>query len=179
MKDSEAKQIEANETITDRHFTGIVGAAGAGKATAVKAIVEQYKAAGYAVIGVAPSAAAAHELKSAGCDDTRTFASALIMQQKEEDAGKKKIFIMDGNGMAAKDMDAFLQKAGEEGACTILMGDPRQLAAVESGSTEEAERDRIQRLVDTNGRCWEILHQAGEHEAADKHFLHPGACGEV
>ena len=134
LGDGQKSAVALALTTEDQHI-GIVGAAGAGKTTSMELIVEQYRAAGYEVIGVAPSAAAAHELKSAGCDDTRTLASALMLQQKEEDAGKKKIYIMDESGMvSAKDMDAFLKKADSEGARTILVGDPLQLAAVESGS---------------------------------------------
>ena len=134
LGDGQKAAVALALTSTDQHI-GIVGAAGAGKTTSMELIVEQYKAAGYEVIGVAPSAAAAHELKSAGCDDTRTLASALMMRQKEEDVGKKKIYIMDESGMvSAKDMDAFLKKADSEGARTILVGDPLQLSAVEAGS---------------------------------------------
>ncbi|MEB8476241.1 MobF family relaxase [Acidithiobacillus ferriphilus] len=122
---------------TEDRYVGIVGAAGAGKTTSMELIVEQYKAAGYEVIGVAPSAAAAKELESAGCDDTRTLASALLMkqEQKEGEASLRRLYIMDESGMvSAKDMDAFLQKADQEGARSILVGDPLQLAAVEAGS---------------------------------------------
>ena len=122
---------------TEDRYVGIVGAAGAGKTTAMELIVEQYKAAGYEVVGVAPSAAAAKELESAGCNDTRTLASALLMkqEQKEGEASLRRLYIMDESGMvSAKDMDAFLQKADQEGARSILVGDPLQLAAVEAGS---------------------------------------------
>lgn len=119
-------------TTEDRHI-GIVGAAGAGKTTAMAAIVEQYQKAGYEVIGVAPSAAAAHELESAGCNDTRTLASEL--QEKPSGAGSKKLYVMDEAGMvSAKDMDVFMRKADSENARSILVGDPLQLAAVEAGS---------------------------------------------
>jgi ATP-dependent exoDNAse (exonuclease V) alpha subunit len=134
LGDGQKAAVALALTTEDQHIA-IVGAAGAGKTTAMELIVDQYRAAGYEIIGVAPSADAARQLESAGCDDTRTLASALMMKQKEEDAGGKKIFIMDESGMvSAKDMDAFLQKADAEGARTILVGDPLQLAAVESGS---------------------------------------------
>ena len=136
LGDGQKAAVALALTTEDRHI-GIVGAAGAGKTTSMELIVEQYKTAGYEVIGVAPSAAAAHELKSAGCDDTRTLASALLMKQEQKDGEKppKRLYIMDESGMvSAKDMDAFLQKADQEGARSILVGDPLQLAAVEAGS---------------------------------------------
>lgn len=164
-------------TTTDQHI-GIVGAAGAGKTTAMAAIVEQYQAAGYEIIGVAPSAAAAHELESAGCNDTRTLSSALLQKQEQNttDSGTaKKLYVLDEAGMvSAKDMDAFLRKADQEGARTILVGDPRQLAAVEAGSPyaqmldtgaiEYANIDEIQRQRDPQLR--EIAQAFAKGDAA-------------
>ncbi|WP_278667005.1 MobF family relaxase [Acidithiobacillus ferriphilus] len=136
LGDGQKAAVALALTTQDQHI-GIVGAAGAGKTTAMEVIVEQYKAAGYEVVGVAPSAAAAKELESAGCDDTRTLASALLMkqEQKEGETPPKRLYIMDESGMvSAKDMDSFLRKADAEGARSILVGDPLQLAAVEAGS---------------------------------------------
>jgi len=133
LGDGQKAAVALALTTQDRHI-GIVGAAGAGKTTAMELIVDQYRAAGYEIIGVAPSAAAAHELKSAGCG-TRTLASALLKQQKEDEQGGKKLYILDEAGMvSAKDMDAFLKKADSEGARTIEVGDPLQLSATEAGS---------------------------------------------
>ena len=162
-------------TSQDQHI-GIVGAAGAGKTTAMAAIVEQYKASGYEVIGVAPSAAAAKELESAGCDDTRTLASALLQkQEKDGDQPTKRLYVMDESGMvSAKDMDAFMCKADSEGARSILVGDPRQLAAVEAGSPyaqmlktgaiAHADIDEIQRQKDPQLR--EIAQAFAQGDAA-------------
>ena len=136
LGDGQKAAVALALTTEDRHI-GIVGAAGAGKTTSMELIVEQYKAAGYEVIGVAPSAAAAKELESAGCSDTRTLASALLMKQEQKDGEKppKRLYIMDESGMvSAKDMDAFLQKVDNENARSILVGDPLQLSAVEAGS---------------------------------------------
>ena len=66
-------------TSPDR-VTGIVGAAGAGKTTSMAGFVEAAKTRSYEVVGIAPSAAASYELKSAGADDTRTLASLLASQ---------------------------------------------------------------------------------------------------
>lgn len=158
FSDGQKSAVALALTSQDRHI-GIVGAAGAGKTTAMACIVEQYRLAGYEVIGVAPSAAAANELKSAGCE-TRTLASALV--QKPEENGEKKqkrLYVMDESGMvSAKDMDAFLKKADRENARSILVGDPLQLQSVEagcaykqlleSGSVEHVRIDEIQRQKD-------------------------------
>ena len=148
LGDGQKAAVALALTTEDQHV-GIVGAAGAGKTTAMELIVEQYRAAGYEVIGVAPSAAAAKELESAGCNDTRTLASALLMKQEQKEGEKtpKRLYIMDESGMvSSRDMDAFLKKADSEGARTFLVGDPLQLASVESGSpfAQMLETDSIQ-----------------------------------
>lgn len=121
-------------TSTDQHI-GIVGAAGAGKTTSMACIVEQFQKAGYEVIGVAPSAAAAHELRDAGCDETKTLASLLREKPKAGDEGKKKLYVLDEAGMvSSKDYDAFYKNADRERARTLSVGDPLQLQSVEAGS---------------------------------------------
>ena len=150
LGDGQKAAVALALTTEDQHI-GIVGAAGAGKTTSMELIVEQYKAAGYEVIGVAPSAAAAKELESAGCSDTRTLASALLtkQEQKEGEEQPKRLYIMDESGMvSARDMDAFLQKVDNENARSILVGDPLQLAAVEAGSpyAQMLETDSIKHV---------------------------------
>lgn len=141
-------------TSQDRHI-GIVGYAGAGKTTSMKIVVEQYKAAGYNVIGVAPSAAAAKELESAGCE-SRTLAS--VLKDKESQPGKT-LYLLDEAGMvSARDYRAFFAKADREGARTLSVGDPLQLQSVEagtafkqlldSGSMAHVKIDEIQRQKD-------------------------------
>ena len=141
IKDREASQgfqfsqgqreaIHLSLTSTDR-VVGIVGAAGAGKTTSMAGFVEAAKERGYEVIGIAPSAAASHELKSAGADDTRTLASLLASKPSEG----PRIYILDEAGMVSgKDMDALLKRVDAEGARLLMVGDPRQLSAVEAGS---------------------------------------------
>lgn len=149
--------VELALTTQDRHI-GIVGAAGAGKTTSMALIVEQYKAAGYEVVGVAPSAAAAKELESAGCDKTQTLASSLL-EKRDPDDKKPRLYVLDEAGMvSAKDYDKFFRKADVEGARTLSVGDPRQLQSVEAGtafkqlletgSVEHVRIDEIQRQKD-------------------------------
>ena len=118
-------------TSPDR-VTGIVGAAGAGKTTSMSGYVQAARETGYEVVGIAPSAAASHELKSAGADDTRTLASLL---SSKDSTSVNRIYILDEAGMVSgRDMDALLQRIDKEGARLLMVGDPRQLAAVEAGS---------------------------------------------
>ena len=142
-------------TSPDR-VVGVVGAAGAGKTTSMVGFVEAAKERGYKVVGIAPSAAASHELKSAGADDTRTLASLLASKQTE---GQNRVYILDEAGMVSgRDMDALLRRVDTEGARLLLVGDPRQLSAIEAGSPfqqmletgaiQHATIDEIQRQRD-------------------------------
>jgi ATP-dependent exoDNAse (exonuclease V) alpha subunit len=64
-----AGQKEAVKTLCgDSRFSVLVGRAGTGKTTALQYVVRLHQEAGYTVLGMAPSATAAHELrKGAGC----------------------------------------------------------------------------------------------------------------
>ncbi|MHB1516421.1 MAG: MobF family relaxase [Acidiferrobacteraceae bacterium] len=118
-------------TAPDR-VVAIEGAAGAGKTTSMKGIVEAARAQGDEVIGIAPSARARDELESAGAAVNRTVASFLA---REHDHNPHRLVILDEAGMvSARDMDLFLQKLETEGGRAVLVGDPRQLKAVEAGA---------------------------------------------
>ena len=121
-------------TSSDRHLA-TTGAAGAGKTTAMKVLVAQYREAGYEVVGVAPTAQAARELTSAGCDKTVTLASALLERRDPEDTGRR-LYLMDEGGMvSSKDMDAFIKKVDREAnARDFIIGDPYQIESVASGT---------------------------------------------
>lgn len=130
FSEGQTQAVEHALTTRDRHIA-IVGAAGAGKTTAMAAIVADYKDKGYEVIGVAPTAKAAAELKSAGCD-TQTLSSILVNPKSKE--GKPRLYVMDEAGMVGTDdFDKFLHLADVEDARSILVGDPRQLSAVSAG----------------------------------------------
>lgn len=129
--EGQRQALELGLTSTDS-VIGIVGAAGAGKTTAMADMVRAAQAAGHEVIGIAPSARARNELESAGAEVNRTTASFL---SREHDHNPQRVVIMDEAGMvSAKDMDALLKKMEAEGGRLILVGDPRQLKAVEAGS---------------------------------------------
>ena len=113
-------------------FYGIVGAAGAGKTTAIAAIVDEARAQGLAVIGLGPSQTAADGLKDAGADECRTLAS-FVLRDRDPDAGPRLIVLDEAGMVSARDMQAFLEKIGPDDR-VLFVGDPRQLAAVEAGS---------------------------------------------
>jgi conjugative relaxase-like TrwC/TraI family protein len=121
--------IELTASTTDQ-VSGIVGAAGAGKTTAMSLVVQLAKSQGLTVVGIAPSSAAADELKSAGADDTMTLAAFNL---KDEAAGPRLLILDEAGMVSARDGEALLKKLGKEDRL-IFVGDPKQLAAVEAGS---------------------------------------------
>ncbi|MCR1347130.1 relaxase domain-containing protein [Acidithiobacillus ferrooxidans] len=130
-------QIEAIQmalTGKEQH-QGIVGAAGAGKTTSMAVIVEQYRQAGYEVIGLAPSAKAAAELQSAGCE---TLTLESFLRSKPTEASRKVLYIVDEAGMVSRrDLLRFYRRAQQDQARTLAVGDPRQLQAVQAGNPFE------------------------------------------
>ena len=114
---------------------GIVGAAGAGKTTSMAVIVEQYRQAGYQVIGLAPSAKAAAELRAAG-SEAQTLESFL--RSKPAESPGKILYVVDEAGMVSrKDLLRFYQRAERDVARTLVVGDPKQLQAVQAGNPFE------------------------------------------
>ncbi|UTV79760.1 relaxase domain-containing protein [Acidithiobacillus sp. YTS05] len=132
--DGQVEAIQMALTGREQH-QGIVGAAGAGKTTSMAVIVDQYRQAGYAVVGLAPSAKAAAELQSAGCT-TQTLESFL--RSKPTEAPGKTLYILDEAGMVSRqDLLRFYRRAEQDGARTLAVGDPKQLQAVQAGNPFE------------------------------------------
>ena len=120
------------------------GSAGVGKTYAlneVRAICQRQGSAnaqsqGYQVQGFAPSAEAAHVLGEALQIKTGTVAGLLVSQaQSAEDITQKSLWIIDEAGLLSmKDAHALLQRAQKENARVLLVGDTKQLSAVEAGN---------------------------------------------
>ena len=117
-------------TSPDR-VVGVQGRAGTGKTfmlTEVKRIAETN---GYKLMGLGPSGRAVQELTDAGVE-SRTIASFNIAQDKEIDG--KSVIVVDEAGMVpTKDMRQILQTAEQHNAKVVVIGDEKQLKAVEAG----------------------------------------------
>lgn len=118
-------------TTKDR-FVAWQGVAGAGKTYALKQL--QQLAQGYTIKGFAPSAEAAKVLGSELGIETHTVAWQLLTKQPEK-IQPLSIWIVDEAGLlSAKDAHALLERASASQARVILVGDVRQLSAVEAGN---------------------------------------------
>ncbi len=124
-------------------FIGWQGAAGAGKTYALSAFKEIAEAQSYEISGYAPSAAAAHELGESLNIETNTVARLLLeaslantqSQQQAEQKRKQKLWLIDEAGLLSmREAQALLTQATDQQARVVLVGDTRQLSAVEAGN---------------------------------------------
>ena len=111
------------------------GKAGAGKTNALTEFRTIAKDKGYTIKGYAPSASAAETLGEELGIETNTVARKLISKPLEKGKSQQQIWVIDEAGLlSAKDAHNLLKKAEEEKARILLVGDTRQLSAVEAGN---------------------------------------------
>ena len=124
--------VELAATTSDQ-FIAWQGVAGAGKTFALKELKAIARDAGYTIIGFAPSSSAAKVLSEELEIQSETIARLLITEPHEIEPNQ--IWIVDEAGLlSAKDAHALLQRATLLQARVILVGDTRQLSAVEAGN---------------------------------------------
>ncbi|ATN37841.1 Ti-type conjugative transfer relaxase TraA (plasmid) [Rhizobium sp. ACO-34A] len=126
-------------------IAAVVGRAGAGKTTMMKAAREAWELAGYRVVGGALAGKAAEGLEKEAGIESRTLASWELRWNRGRDVlDEKTIFVMDEAGMvASKQMAGFVDAVGRAGAKIVLVGDPEQLQPIEAGAAFRAIVDRI------------------------------------
>jgi len=121
--------------------------AGTGKTSAVLGSVRQaYEAAGYRVIGAATSAKAARVLADDGGLQASTIARLLLDLQRPETVGigPSTVLVLDEASMiGTRDLAAVLEHAERAQAKVLVVGDTRQLTAVDAGGGLRALRDRL------------------------------------
>ena len=126
-------------------IAAVVGRAGAGKTTMMKAAREAWELAGYRVVGGALAGKAAEGLEKEAGIESRTLASWELRWNRGRDGlDDKTIFVMDEAGMvASKQMAGFVDAVVRAGAKIVLVGDPEQLQPIEAGAAFRAIVDRI------------------------------------
>ncbi|MBD1921963.1 relaxase domain-containing protein [Microcoleus sp. FACHB-831] len=130
----QAAAVTLAATTTDQ-FVAWQGVAGAGKTYALNQFKAIASSSGCALKGFAPSAEAAKVLGDETGIETTTVASLLISKTPQTPSTAPAIWIVDEAGLlSAKDAYALLLKATEEKARLLLVGDTRQLSAVEAGN---------------------------------------------
>lgn len=126
-------------------IAAVVGRAGAGKTTMMKAAREVWELAGYRVVGGALAGKAAEGLSSEAGIDSRTLASWELRWKDGRDAlDNKTVFVLDEAGMvASRQMALFVEATSRAGAKLVLVGDPEQLQPIEAGASFRAIVERI------------------------------------
>lgn len=136
LTDGQRQAIETTAKTTDQ-FIAWQGVAGAGKTYSLKLLAQLATEQGYDVTGYAPSAQAATVLTEEANIESNTVARLLhsTTDDRGSDEPKQAIWIVDEAGLlSAKDAYGLLKKAQAEDARVILVGDTRQLSAVEAGN---------------------------------------------
>lgn len=149
------EQKAAVEYVTaPSRFAAIVGLAGAGKTTALKAARETWERAGYRVVGGALAGKAAEGLEREAGIASRTLASwELAWSQNREQLTAGTVFVMDEAGMvASRQMAHFVDRIARAGAKLVLVGDGEQLQPIEAGAAFRAVHDRVGYVVLENIR---------------------------
>ena len=133
LNTEQRKAVEISATTTDQ-IMAWQGVAGAGKTYALNTLKELAQAQGFAVRGFAPSAEAAHGLSESLGIETATVAGLLASQPVDEPP-QPTLWIVDEAGLLSmKDAYALLRRATLEQSRVLLVGDTRQLSAVEAGN---------------------------------------------
>lgn len=139
---------------TRNRVVGVQGLAGTGKTAMLRTVSEnlgdEFKA-----IGLAPSAAAARELATAGFE-AMTIAGFLASGRRLDE---QTMVVVDEAGMVnLRDMHALLSAVEEAGARAVLVGDTGQLKAVEAGAPFRQLQEQGMAVV----RMADILRQQNE-----------------
>jgi Ti-type conjugative transfer relaxase TraA len=140
------EQKAAIERVTGpERVAAVIGRAGAGKTTMMKAAREAWEAAGYRVVGGALAGKASEGLeKEAGIVSRTLSAWELRWDQQRDRLDQKTIFVLDEAGMvSSRQMARLVEAATVSGAKLVLVGDPEQLQPIEAGAAFRAIAERI------------------------------------
>ena len=113
----------------------IEGRAGTGKSYTLAAVREAHEAAGYRVVGLAPTNAVAQDLKGDGFAEAGTVHAALFgIKNGRTSWDRRTVVVVDEAAMLdSRVTGEVLTEAKRAGAKVILAGDDRQLASIERG----------------------------------------------
>ncbi|AZO07722.1 Ti-type conjugative transfer relaxase TraA [Mesorhizobium sp. M3A.F.Ca.ET.080.04.2.1] len=126
-------------------IAAVVGRAGAGKTTMMKAAREAWEAAGYRVIGAALAGKAAEGLEKEAGIASRTLSSWELRWKGQRDRlNERTVLVLDEAGMvSSRQLATFVEAVTSAGAKLVLVGDPDQLQPIEAGAAFRAITDRI------------------------------------
>lgn len=138
-------QADALAHVTDGCALSIVvGYAGTGKSAMLGVAREVWEAAGYHVRGAALSGIAAESLERGSGISSQTIAGLEHSWGQARDAlTVRDVLVIDEAGMVGtRQLQRVLSHAAEVGAKVVLVGDPRQLQAIEAGAAFRSIHER-------------------------------------
>ena len=141
---SEEQRAAIAHVAGDGRLAAVVGRAGAGKTTMMKAAREVWETAGFRVVGAALAGKAAEGLEKEAGIASRTLASWELAWSKGRDAiDDRTVFVLDEAGMvSSRQMALFVETVVKAGAKLVLVGDPDQLQPIEAGAAFRAIVER-------------------------------------
>lgn len=162
----------------------VSGLAGTGKTTLVRAAKDAWESAGYRVLGAALAAQAARELaRGSGVKSASIHRTVHEIEKGRLQLDRRTVLVIDEASMVGtrllQKVTGFVEQAG---AKLVLVGDERQLAAIEAGSPFAAliERGKCARLTDVRrqNELWArnaaMLFARGETEQALREYVERG-----
>jgi ATP-dependent exoDNAse (exonuclease V) alpha subunit len=118
----------------------VIGDAGTGKSFSMKVAREAWEAQGFTVRGAALAGKAADELQTGSGIQSRTLASLEYAWKEGRDKlTRRDVLVIDEAGMiGSRQLGSVLEAAEKAGAKVVLLGDHKQLAAIEAGAAFRA-----------------------------------------
>jgi hypothetical protein len=144
----------------------VVGRAGTGKTFALGIARHAWQLDGYRLLAAAPTGIATMSLHGEGFEDVATCDRLLAdLDQGHEQLNARTVLVVDEAGMlGSRKLTRLLEHAHQARAKVVLVGDDRQLAAIDAGGGFRALRLRLGASELTENRR---QHQAWEREALD------------
>jgi conjugative relaxase-like TrwC/TraI family protein len=144
----------------------VVGRAGTGKTFALGIARHAWQLDGYRLLAAAPTGIATMSLQGEGFEDVATCDRLLgDLDRGAEQLDPRTVVVVDEAGMlGSRKLTRLLEHAQQAEAKVVLVGDDRQLAAIDAGGGFRALRLRLGASELTENRR---QHQAWEREALD------------
>jgi ATP-dependent exoDNAse (exonuclease V) alpha subunit len=144
----------------------VVGRAGTGKTFALGIVRHAWQLGGYRPIATAPTGIATVSLEAEGFEEVATCDRLLAdLDRGREQLDSRTVLVVDEAGMlGSRKLARLLEHAQQVQAKVVLVGDDRQLAAIEAGGGFRALRLRLgaSELIENRRQ-----HQAWEREALE------------
>jgi len=138
-KNLSPEQREAYDNCVEsgKNFSIIQGRAGVGKSYVLDSIRTAHEASGFRVLGLAPTHKVAMDLKEDGFQEAKTCHAFLFAyKNKREALNSNTLVVVDEAGMLGTELSVELFNAIKtSNAKLVLVGDNRQLSAVQRGGT--------------------------------------------